>query len=60
MNENDMTILAMAICDLMGNPVKAAEVRQAFEKASEQIHLPPHAPRPAKISHAIRRGNQTE
>ncbi|MGD0912695.1 MAG: hypothetical protein ABR928_12415 [Terracidiphilus sp.] len=58
MDEKDM-ILAMAICELLGESVTPQAVEKAFEKARNQFYRPNHPPRQAKISHA-RRGDETE
>lgn len=53
MDERDV-ILVLAICQIMGHPTKPANVRQAFEKAREQIRNEGRSPRAVKITHAGR------
>lgn len=58
MDDKDM-ILALAICELLGQSFKPAEIERAFEKVREKYYRPPRPPREAKISHARRR-DETE
>jgi len=53
-------ILAMAICDLLGNPKKREEIEKAVGKAYEMFYAPHQSPRPAKKTFAHIRKNQTE
>jgi hypothetical protein len=52
MDKNDMIILALAICDLMGKSVTLTEVEKAFEKAEKSLDLPRRQRRDAIVSHA--------
>jgi len=56
MDDHDI-ILAMAICDLLEKPVTPEAVEKAFEKAKKRLERlrNPGPPKPAKLTHAIRR-----
>jgi hypothetical protein len=54
MDENDM-VLALAICELLGQSVSPSDVEKAFEKARKKLERLGQPSREAKISHAHRR-----
>ena len=57
---DDEIILAMAICDLLGNPKKQAEIENAIGKAYEKFHSPQRTPQPAKLTRAHIKIDRTE
>ncbi|MDR3725508.1 MAG: hypothetical protein P4K86_00560 [Terracidiphilus sp.] len=56
MDDHDI-VLAMAICEILGESVKPDVVEREFEKAKERLYRirHPREPRQAKLTHAIRR-----
>jgi hypothetical protein len=60
MMTDEEVILAMAICDLLGQTFKREQVEDALQKARERFYRPPHAPRPAKQTYARRKIGQND
>jgi len=52
---DDKIILAMAICDLLGQPKSANDVEKAIEKVRKRIAKDGQPPREAIVTHAHRR-----
>jgi hypothetical protein len=54
MTERDK-LLILTVCELFEKSFKPAQIEQAFERAKRRLDRPNHPPRPAKVTHAIRR-----
>jgi hypothetical protein len=48
-------ILAMAICELLGESVSEKDIRKAVEKAKKRLDQSRRPPTPAIVTHARRR-----
>jgi hypothetical protein len=52
---DDEIILAMAICELLGQPKSAKDVEKAIEKVRERLEKARQPPREAKVTYGHRR-----
>jgi hypothetical protein len=54
MTEDDAIVLAMAVCDLLGESVTEKDVKKAMEKAEKRLEQSRRPPTEAIVTHARR------